>query len=864
MSIPTSISSSSSVKHRLQTKLIEKAIQQAQTQLQTVTETESNTAEALNHDDAVTSISSGSSSPPSASLDSLLLTFDRTLKTSSDWKLVTRTFLDLFELIKSRAEDERRQTAQERYQCWNQIIELAKQALLKTAIMIKDLNQETVDDQTKDEYIVYRCAILFTSCTAAIQTNRIGAAIVSIRHMIHSLWERFEGLGIQGRSNTFILQPIRMLVGTLVDANMMTQAEKVIEGIETLLRDTQATSASLSNEVLPCPSIFSVETSASTSTPTSASSTPSFLLPPFMRSRIHPVSSDVLTQAAAMSLTGPWSQNTRLNLHVLTERFRALYTSRAEMGEEEYAQFVANKWLSLLNHLTREELKDVTRPGFYSQNLLLEAAEELEKLNYLLPACKLLQILEEFSQPVAKLKAGTEISPVDLLKMPYEKHLEVVSIKGRLLRKFAQLDPNSPVVLPHLWPESQSAALNKYTEYYLLLSHRLSAAGDLENLLQAYLTQITDLLFEWNRPWESLKKVKEGLKLIEQGFPGNIRDHVAPKEYAFEVLQGILLIDHCSTSVGSSPTSSTQLTAALECFARSRELMKKIHARMKETQRNIILHDSRAYVHALIKTMTMTQNLSSSPKDINSSQLALTLTLAIELQQEYLQQYRTQKTKLLIATSTNGKVDDGKEVQLSDPKLILACMNELDEIVDEALKVKSESSSTSSISSQLDLSKSSSILSTLTHYQSSYLLSSYLLMQLECLQTLLTNSSVDKSEVSAQLRRIQFIDADRQSRTNHRRQAQRQLEQYIIERRSTTFPSCSWYGCRLFQLPNEPPFLKCAACTSVAYCSKNDQISHWPHHKQICKLIQKAKADAQIADATQKLDNINTAPDNSK
>ena len=65
--------------------------------------------------------------------------------------------------------------------------------------------------------------------------------------------------------------------------------------------------------------------------------------------------------------------------------------------------------------------------------------------------------------------------------------------------------------------------------------------------------------------------------------------------------------------------------------------------------------------------------------------------------------------------------------------------------------------------------------------------------------------------------------------------------------RSLTAPglrSCELDGCGAREA-HPAHFKSCAACRTVAYCSKEHQVAGWPAHKKACKAARKAAAAAE-------------------
>ena len=67
---------------------------------------------------------------------------------------------------------------------------------------------------------------------------------------------------------------------------------------------------------------------------------------------------------------------------------------------------------------------------------------------------------------------------------------------------------------------------------------------------------------------------------------------------------------------------------------------------------------------------------------------------------------------------------------------------------------------------------------------------------------------------------------------------------------SSTFAKCASAACRIMCVPPAFPFFKCAACTTVAYCSATCQKAHWPVHKADCKKARGAGATTAAATIT--------------
>ena len=55
--------------------------------------------------------------------------------------------------------------------------------------------------------------------------------------------------------------------------------------------------------------------------------------------------------------------------------------------------------------------------------------------------------------------------------------------------------------------------------------------------------------------------------------------------------------------------------------------------------------------------------------------------------------------------------------------------------------------------------------------------------------------------------------------------------------------SCALASCETREA-HPQHFKRCAACRTVAYCSREHQVADWPAHKAVCKATRKAASEA--------------------
>ena len=852
---------------------------------------------------------SPAASAPAPSISQLRAVMDGALKHSTEFKLVARSYLDWYEAVAASL-DSAPGMHRPAPESWTEVIRVCQLVLIRFSVLVSHLSGDTVGEEERDEYVFYRAAVMLTFTQCSLEARRIPDAIHMIQGLICLMWERFGGLGLQApfpldpklprsqHHNLFLVQPIKMLLGTMSDARLLEQAERVVIAIEDMVEQAVAVDESGASATkttkggdaaveIRMPDVFRsptmmAPTSSSTDAPSASASDSGFMLPAFMRTRLYAPSDSIRSQAASMGFRGFFGDNLILNLQSLTLRFRALHADSAQQR--------LRCWFNLCNVLSAAEAVDVKRPGFYSQDILLEAAEALAAQNFLSQAAGYLAVLERFHQPfrdsqaLAPVSPGADLPPQALMKLEFQLAAQLTTLHSKMLAKYAvtsdvktmqeKLDAKvaaadrtnvmgaatvtvtaGPAPPPAFPPYTPAESLSRFTAYWSLLCTRIQASGDQGMYVEALQQQVLPLAKSMNRPWEALKKTREALGILTApaGLAATARDPALLRRVqGWHAMHGWILAE-CLVP--------PQNTAALEAYARSRECWLKWSAVMlgagrSAASKEVPLDDWAAHIRLWLI------QLETTGAPLPAAELVSQLEQIAQMEEEYKHCYLLSRNAALRKTLegrelsaqedvSRGTHCEGHEAVLQEllvrfdvPGARNTAEHQQAEAASAAVAAWSSSSSTAAASAV----SGSAVLSSLTRTQLAYMhheaLSSVLASTLRHARSRAAAGAPPGSDapvtrwLSALARMAQ---AHREYDHDRAFGAKVAMAEECLTK-STAFPLCARDGCRIRCVPPEFAFAACAACQSVAYCSRECQKQHWNTHKNGCK--KKTTADA--------------------
>jgi hypothetical protein len=542
---------------------------------------------------------------------------------------LSRAYLDWFERASRRGSADPSRAA------WGEIITLGQSALLRLSSFIPLLEGDAdAAEETRDEYVVQRLAVSLSYVSACAQARRVPLLLSMLQQMIQLQWERFGGLCL---TSGWVLSPSApvythhnvvfgklsaMFLSSLVDAGFLAQAERVVEALESMLREAEKPKPD-AEKLARLPDVFRAASLPSDSEQSE------FLLPAFLRSRIAPPSDAVKASVAGLGFTrgaGAATPSLLVNLRALALRYRAQH------GADRLAGLRAH--VRLVTLLERAERTDNVRPGTYSADAAADAAEAAEELNYLPLAEALCRRVELFFQPLADLPslAHADLPPVRMLKVPFETAAQLTSVHGRILEKKARMTRmqdsiNNYMRTGTLPPELQQARLTipaataaaatgaapadmgaavansngkgndglssaasatiagfgaRFLEYYLLLQQRIEAAGNGDMMMRALLQQAHPLVDAFGRPYDALKKVRAALALCAASPPLSTD---RPGNNAWLSAWRVVMQWHCLEGcILAEEIVPPQRAQALESFRRAQQVLADQRVRQPSTE----------------------------------------------------------------------------------------------------------------------------------------------------------------------------------------------------------------------------------------------------------------------------------------